>query len=108
MCVCVCVCHPLILSGSWAGADREQSSWSLKRVSRNYTLHKGNIFAPEGQKTGYKRKRQEIEDEGEGDSIFILVRGVRKATKDCLWLERQQMWPIGKRWFIKIKGETPS
>jgi hypothetical protein len=79
-----------------------------KRVVLVMVSDKGDIFAPEGQKTGYKRKRQEIEDEGEGDSIFILVRGVRKATKDCLWLERQQMWPIGKRWFIKIKGETPS
>ena len=28
------------------------------------------------------------------------------GTKDCLWIERRQMWPIGKWQFIKVKWET--
>ena len=27
-------------------------------------------------------------------------------TNDCLWMERSQIWPIGKWWFINVKGET--
>jgi hypothetical protein len=28
------------------------------------------------------------------------------GTRDCLWIERQEMGPIGKWQFIKVKGET--
>jgi hypothetical protein len=28
------------------------------------------------------------------------------GTKDCLWIERRQMWSIGKWLFIKVKGKT--
>jgi hypothetical protein len=29
-------------------------------------------------------------------------------TKDCLWMERRQMWSIGNWQFIKVQEETPS
>ena len=29
------------------------------------------------------------------------------GTKDCLWIKRRQMWPIGKWRFIKVNEETP-
>ena len=29
------------------------------------------------------------------------------GTKDCLWIERRQMWPIGKWQFIKGKENRP-
>ena len=29
-----------------------------------------------------------------------------RRTKDCLWIERRQMWTIGKWQFIKVKWET--
>lgn len=32
--------------------------------------------------------------------------GGDRRTKDCLRIERRQMWLIGKWWFIKGKGET--
>lgn len=28
------------------------------------------------------------------------------GTKDCLWIERRQMWSIGKGWFIKVQGDS--
>ena len=27
------------------------------------------------------------------------------GTKDCLWIERRQMWHMGERQFIKVQGE---
>ena len=27
----------------------------------------------------------------------------RRGTKDCLWIEKRQMWHIGKWQFIKVK-----
>ncbi|KRY96827.1 hypothetical protein T4B_1446 [Trichinella pseudospiralis] len=27
---------------------------------------------------------------------------IPEGTKDCLWIERRQMWPIGKWQFIKV------
>jgi hypothetical protein len=35
-------------------------------LPRPRSQQKGDLFAPEGQRTGNKRQRQEIEDEGEG------------------------------------------
>jgi hypothetical protein len=28
------------------------------------------------------------------------------GTKDCLWIERRQMWAIAK-WPMRVQGETP-
>jgi hypothetical protein len=28
-------------------------------------------------------------------------------TKDCLWIGKRQVWPIGKWWFIKVQGGNP-
>lgn len=27
-----------------------------------------------------------------------------EGAKDCLWIGRRQMWPIGKWWFMKEEG----
>ena len=29
-----------------------------------------------------------------------------RRTKDCLWIERRQTWPIGKEQFVNVKGKT--
>ena len=36
-------------------------------MPRPSSQHKGGLFAPEGQRAGNKRQRQEVRDEGEGD-----------------------------------------
>ena len=51
------------------------------------------------EKTGNGREREE--NKGEGD-VCLSWRGV---TKDCLWIERRQMWLKGKWQFIKVKGK---
>ena len=34
-------------------------------------------------------------------------RYLSQGTKDCLWIDRRQMWPIGKGWFYKgTRGKT--
>jgi hypothetical protein len=30
----------------------------------------------------------------------------QSGAKACLWIERRQMWPVGKWQFIKEKGKT--
>ena len=46
--------------------------------------HKGDLFAPEGQRAGNKRQRQELEDEGEGEGNkeeggeYLSWRGTKK------------------------------
>lgn len=46
---------------------------------------------------GIRDKRQEVE-EGEGKKQERVGVGdiCPRATKDCFWIERRQMWPIGK------------
>ncbi|KAL6030133.1 hypothetical protein STEG23_015542, partial [Scotinomys teguina] len=39
---------------------------SIGSTRRSSSQHKGDLFAPEGHRTGNKIQRQEIEDEGEG------------------------------------------
>ena len=29
------------------------------------------------------------------------------GRKDCLWIERRQIWPIDKCWVIKVNLENP-
>jgi hypothetical protein len=41
-------------------------------------------------------------NKGEGKWVFVL-----EGMKDCLWIEKRQMWPTGKCRFIKVKGEIP-
>ena len=62
---------------------RKKLAQDLPRPS---SQHKGDLFAPEGQRAGNKRQRQEIEDEGEGErnkgegeGIFVL-EGNRTRT----------------------------
>ena len=38
---------------------------------RPSSQHKGDLFAPEGQRAGNKRQRQEIKGEGVGEVIFV-------------------------------------
>lgn len=65
-----------------------------------------DVLVPEGQRTGNKRQRQEIEDEGEGRGTREMERDIcLQGTKDGLWIKRGQKWPIGKCWFIKVKGK---
>ena len=75
-------------------------------TSTQSSQHKGDVFAPEGQRAGNKRQREEIEGEGEGkknkgegEGIFFAPEGQR--------LERRQLWPIGKWQFIKGKRGNP-
>ena len=53
---------------------------------RPSSQHKGDLFAPEGQRAGNKRQRQEIEDEGEGEGkkgkgaeVFVPEGGQKTA-----------------------------
>ena len=51
-----------------------------------------------------KHKRLRMREKGKG----TRERGKRFLSwrsKDCLWIERRQMWPIGKWQFIKVKGD---
>jgi hypothetical protein len=79
---------------------------SAQGTSRPRSLHKGDLFAPEGQRAGNNRQRQETEDEGEKK----MNKGGRRAsfsggTKNCFWIERMHMWLIGK-WQSK-NGKGP-
>jgi hypothetical protein len=81
---------------------RKKLAQDLPRPS---SQHKGGLFAPEGQRVGNKRQRQEIEDEAEGKGGRRgICPGVE--TKGCLWIEKGQMWPIEKWQVIKVQGET--
>jgi hypothetical protein len=57
--------------------------------------HKGGLFAPEGQRAGNKRQRQETEDKGKGEGN----RGVGKA-----WLlgVGGEGWRVG--WGVIVTG----
>lgn len=44
------------------------------------------------------KDRRWMREKGE---VYLFWR-----TNDCLWMERSQIWPIGKWWFINVKGET--
>lgn len=48
-----------------------------------------------------QRRRETRERERGGRDICP------EGTQDCLWIEKKQMWPIGKWQFIKKKGEPP-
>lgn len=59
--------------------------------------HKGELFVPEGQRAWNNRQRQDTEDKGakkrnKGGRRDIFPGG----TKDCFWMERTQMWLVGK------------
>lgn len=56
------------------------------------------------------RRQRKREDKQEGrDGVRKKGKGClsRSGSKDCFWVERRQMWPAGKWWFIKVKGKTP-
>ena len=89
--------------------------WGGVRISigpglpRPSLQHKGDLLAPERQRAGTKRQRQEIKDKrqgegnkGEGAKVYLSWSG----TKDCLWIESRQVWHIGKWQFVKIQRET--
>lgn len=40
-------------------------------------------------------------NKGEGKWVFVL-----EGMKDCLWIEKRQMWPIRKWEVIKVRGAT--
>ena len=75
---------------------------------RPSSQHKGDSFAPEGQRTGNKRQRQEIEDEGEGEGnkeegrgyLFVLDNKGQPLDREETDVAHRQWW------FIKVKGET--
>lgn len=52
------------------------------------------FIAPKEQRAGNQRQRQEIEDEKGTREREEEVLSQR--TKDCPWIERRQMRPIGK------------
>jgi hypothetical protein len=76
--------------------------------ARPRSQHKGDLFAPERQRAGDERQRQEAGDEREGERSKGEEQGILVHKGDCLWIKRRQMWPIGKWWFRKLKGEIPS
>ena len=54
-------------------------------------------------------KGQGIRDGGRGRGQREQGRGqgyLSQGTKDCLWIEKRQKWPIGKWQFIKVQEET--
>lgn len=56
--------------------------------------HKGDSFAPEGQRARNKRQGRE-----KGEGARQRREGYwsqREGTNDCLWIDRRQTWPIGK------------
>jgi hypothetical protein len=78
-------------------SEREQ--FQLRTSQGQVLSTKDSLFAPEGQRAGNKKQRQEIEDErggerneGDREGVFVL-----ELKRDCLWIEKRQMWPIGKK-----------
>ena len=70
----------MLIAGPWclvSGMSQEQNTKidleaegtlnSAQDTPRPSSQHKGDLFAPEGQRAGNKRQTQEIEDEGEGN-----------------------------------------
>lgn len=67
-----------------------------------------------GQRAGNHRQRLD-EDRGQerreekqgigakGSSEGDLKRYLPRGTKDCLWVERRDTWPIGKWQYINVK-----
>lgn len=64
---------------------------------RPSSQNKGDLFAPEGQRT--ENKRQEIEDEGEAVAVLEGDKG--------LPLDWRLMKHIGTWWSIKVKWGNP-
>lgn len=92
--------------------QREERSDVIERVRtpRSGSQHKGDLFTPEGQRTGIKRQRQKAEDKREregdkGEEREYLSWGV-DDNDNLLWRERKQMWSMGKWQFIKGQEET--
>ena len=63
VCVCVCVIHMNIHYMYIYFSEREQ--FQLRTSQGQVLSTKDSLFAPEGQRAGNKRQRQEIEDKGE-------------------------------------------
>lgn len=64
---------------------------STKRGNKGQGLRDKNLRQRMREK-GKKRER------GQGELSW--------GTKNCLWIQRRQMWPIHKWWFIKLRGKT--
>ena len=82
---------------------------SSQDPSRPSSQNKGDLFAPERQRnkrTESKKQRQEIEYWQKGKSnIRIGGKDIYPGgTKDCLWIQRRQLWSIGKTQFVKGRG----
>ena len=65
------------------------------------------FICPRETEDGDNRHRQETEDEGKGKGIREREEGhFSWRTKDCLWIERRQMWHIVKWGITKVKRKT--
>ena len=72
-----------------------------------------DLFAPEREGTGDRRPRQEIENKEEREKESGRARSRTRVNRksylsqrgESLWIWSRQIWPTGKRWFIKVKGE---
>ena len=53
-------------------------------------------------------KGQEVRDKDRSQRNREKGKGAvgQRRTKDCLCIERRQTQPIGKGWFIKVKGKA--
>jgi hypothetical protein len=81
----------------------------FKEKKKRYHLDpEDQVLSSKGQRSGNKKQRQEIEDREKGRGTRQRGQGYlpRYGAKDCLWIERRQMWSTGKWQFIEVKRET--
>jgi hypothetical protein len=74
--------------------------WYQLRNSSPSSQPEEDLFAPEVQREGNKSQRQDLEDEGEEEGIFV--------PEDKGHIEGRHICPLCKWQFIKVKGRTPS
>lgn len=73
--------------------DRLKGLVSAQDTPTSSSLHKGGLSQRIGIRQEIEEEREGAEGKGEWVGIFVL-----DGTKDCLWIERRQTWPIGKWW----------
>lgn len=89
---------------------RSHSSLFFERICislgpQDQVISTNNIYLPQkNRKQEIQRKREKGKGTRERGKRYLSLR----RTKDCLWMERRQTWPVGKWQFRKGKGERTS